>query len=202
MGFICGQYKKKKHAYRASVRTRMFAAACAVMLLMLVSCGYSQEDLDAARQEGYDTGYSEGYDIGYTEGQDAGYSTGYAEGSDAGYDTGYAEVKDNGYTTGHEEGYAEGLEEGSTQGYDKGYAEGKQAAASTSVSASASGSSGEKAVSAPSVQETSATVYITATGSKYHRSGCSYLKKSCIATTLSDAKASGYTACSRCNPPA
>ena len=39
----------------------MFAAACAVMLLMLVSCGYSQEDLDAARQEGYDTGYSEGY---------------------------------------------------------------------------------------------------------------------------------------------
>lgn len=191
----------KKQPYYTSIKTRLFAAVCAMMLLMLVSCGYSQEDLDAARQEGYDTGYSEGYDAGYTEGQDAGYSTGYTEGSSAGYDKGYAEGQDSGYATGHEEGYAEGLEEGNSQGYDKGYTEGKQAAASTSVSASASGGSGEKAVSAPSVQETSATVYITATGSKYHRSGCSYLKKSCIATTLSDAKASGYTACSRCNPP-
>lgn len=52
------------------------------------------------------------------------------------------------------------------------------------------------------VQSTPAdiVVYVTRTGSKYHRYGCSYLK-SCIETTLSSAKSSGYGACSRCNPP-
>lgn len=42
------------------------------------------------------------------------------------------------------------------------------------------------------------TVYITNTGSKYHRSGCQYLRKSCIKTTLASAQARGYTACSKC----
>lgn len=45
------------------------------------------------------------------------------------------------------------------------------------------------------------TVYITKTGAKYHRAGCSYLRQSCIAISLDDAKAQGYTPCSRCNPP-
>jgi len=45
------------------------------------------------------------------------------------------------------------------------------------------------------------TVYTTRTGSKYHTSGCSYLSKSKIAISLSDAKAEGLTPCSRCNPP-
>lgn len=49
-------------------------------------------------------------------------------------------------------------------------------------------------------QEKETTVYITKTGSKYHRSGCQYLSKSKIAISLSDAK-SGYGACSKCNPP-
>lgn len=49
-------------------------------------------------------------------------------------------------------------------------------------------------------QAKSSTVYITNTGSKYHRSSCSYLRKSKIATTLKSAKSSGYTACSRCHP--
>ena len=44
----------------------------------------------------------------------------------------------------------------------------------------------------------SQTVYITKTGKKYHRSGCSYLKKSKISISLKNAKAQGYTACSRC----
>ena len=44
------------------------------------------------------------------------------------------------------------------------------------------------------------TVYITKTGSKYHRSGCSYLNKSAIAVKLSEASVS-YSPCSRCNPP-
>jgi hypothetical protein len=45
------------------------------------------------------------------------------------------------------------------------------------------------------------TVYVTKTGEKYHNSGCSYLRKSCIPMNLSDAKSGGYTPCSRCHPP-
>ena len=45
----------------------------------------------------------------------------------------------------------------------------------------------------------SQAVYITNTGSKYHKSGCQYLAKSKIETTTSETKASGYTSCSRCS---
>lgn len=55
-----------------------------------------------------------------------------------------------------------------------------------------------KPTAAP-VNEDSYTVYITRTGSKYHRSGCSYLKSK-IAIEKKDAIAQGYTACSRCKP--
>ncbi len=44
------------------------------------------------------------------------------------------------------------------------------------------------------------TVYITETGSKYHRAGCQYLKYSQIAIDKSSAISQGYDACSRCNP--
>ena len=44
----------------------------------------------------------------------------------------------------------------------------------------------------------SQTVYITATGSKYHRYGCQYLWNSCYSISKSSAQAQGYTACSRC----
>ncbi len=68
--------------------------------------------------------------------------------------------------------------------------------ASTSGSTSASSSS---SVSAGSSLD-SETVYITNTGSKYHRGSCRYLKKSKIAISKSDAIAQGYDACSVCNP--
>lgn len=45
------------------------------------------------------------------------------------------------------------------------------------------------------------TVYITRTGSKYHRGSCRYLSQSKIAITLSEAKKQGYTPCSVCKPP-
>lgn len=41
---------------------------------------------------------------------------------------------------------------------------------------------------------------ITATGGKYHSLGCRYLRKSCYEIDISDAKAQGYTPCSRCSP--
>jgi len=43
-------------------------------------------------------------------------------------------------------------------------------------------------------------VYITKTGTKYHRDGCRYLSKSKIPIKKSDAIKRGYTACSICNP--
>jgi|ERR1035437_8450514 methylphosphotriester-DNA--protein-cysteine methyltransferase len=46
------------------------------------------------------------------------------------------------------------------------------------------------------------TVYTTKTGTKYHSLGCQYLARSSYATTVKDALAAGYSACSRCNPPA
>jgi len=44
-------------------------------------------------------------------------------------------------------------------------------------------------------------VYVTKTGSKYHKAGCRYLSQSSIPIKLSDAIAQGYTPCSVCNPP-
>src|SRR5271154_613347 len=45
------------------------------------------------------------------------------------------------------------------------------------------------------------TVYVTKTGKKYHTTNCRYLRQSKIETTLAEAIASGYTACSVCDPP-
>jgi len=49
------------------------------------------------------------------------------------------------------------------------------------------------------VIDLSETVYITSSGSKYHKKGCSYLKSS-IKTTRYAAEATKYTPCSRCRP--
>ena len=45
------------------------------------------------------------------------------------------------------------------------------------------------------------TVYITKTGEKYHRDGCSSLRRSRFAVSLKEAVARGYGACKNCNPP-
>lgn len=44
------------------------------------------------------------------------------------------------------------------------------------------------------------TVYVTRTGSKYHRLSCQYLQRSCIPISLKEAKKS-YEPCSVCRPP-
>ena len=51
------------------------------------------------------------------------------------------------------------------------------------------------------LQTISQTVYVTKTGSKYHKSSCRYLKSSKISISLSDTKEKGFTACSVCKPP-
>lgn len=54
--------------------------------------------------------------------------------------------------------------------------------------------------SVPITDTNSEIVYITDTGKKYHKNGCSYLKKSKHEISKSSAQEQGYTACSRCNP--
>ncbi|OGC05049.1 hypothetical protein A2276_03785 [candidate division WOR-1 bacterium RIFOXYA12_FULL_43_27] len=41
-------------------------------------------------------------------------------------------------------------------------------------------------------------VYITKSGKKYHKAGCSYLRKSQRSISLNEAKQQGYFPCSRC----
>ena len=53
----------------------------------------------------------------------------------------------------------------------------------------------------PQAEKQSVTVYVTKTGEKYHRAGCQYLARSQIPMSLADAKAAGYTPCSKCGPP-
>lgn len=76
---------------------------------------------------------------------------------------------------------------------------------STSNSSSSSNTATSKPVPVPKPttpnQNQSVTVYTTKTGTKYHVDGCSYLSKSKIQISLSDAKAQGLTPCSKCHPP-
>lgn len=73
-------------------------------------------------------------------------------------------------------------QKGETAGYEQGIAD-------TKSKYSASNSSGVK-------------VYVTPSGSRYHEKGCDHLSKSkAFQISLREAKKSGYTACSKCNPP-
>jgi len=61
---------------------------------------------------------------------------------------------------------------------------------------------GEKTVTSSNENNINQTiVYITKTGTKYHRVGCKYLDKSAISITRGEATKKGYTPCSVCNPP-
>lgn len=69
-----------------------------------------------------------------------------------------------------------------------------------SSNSSSSSSSVKKNNNSGNTEPTKTTVYITKTGKKYHRGNCSYLRKSKIPISLSEAR-QGYGPCSKCNPP-
>lgn len=71
----------------------------------------------------------------------------------------------------------------------------QKAAQEKAATTSSSASSASKASSTTNLQ----TVYVTKTGKKYHNDGCSSLKKSKIAMSLSEAEAEGYTPCKNCH---
>lgn len=111
---------------------------------------------------------------------------------------------------GYDQGYEEGRQTGYAEGYKAGLAEVPQAAAAqTDVQPSAPEEPRETETAAPAEaaatiqgeQESQGTVYVTKSGTKYHREGCSYLSGGRTALGLADAKNQGYTPCSRCKPP-
>lgn len=132
-------------------------------------------ELEKELDERYDDGRSDGYDEGYDEG--------YEEGKQSGYDSGYHE----GYLVGYQDGYSDAEsacedEQGSYTSYSQTSRYQPPASQNTEP------------------VQTSVTVYITKTGTKYHTSTCSYLKNSKISISKDSAIAQGYTACSRCKP--
>lgn len=54
---------------------------------------------------------------------------------------------------------------------------------------------------APAEEEQSVTVYITKSGTKYHRAGCRYLSKSSMPVSLETLDTEKYSPCSICKPP-
>lgn len=86
----------------------------------------------------------------------------------------YSELEDTAYSHGYSDASAL-FEEYYNDGYEEGYTNGRIA------------------------RKNSYVVYITKSGSSYHRDGCSYLKSK-IPVDVKDAIANGYTACSRCKP--
>lgn len=52
------------------------------------------------------------------------------------------------------------------------------------------------------IANSAAMVYVTDYGEKYHSYGCQYLRESCHGMTLYKARQAGYTPCSVCDPPA
>lgn len=77
-------------------------------------------------------------------------------------------------------------------------AQSKPSSSGSSGSVSSGTSSGSSGTTSSTIDTQSVTVYITNTGSKYHKNGCQYLRESKNAVTLTQAKSWGYTACSRC----
>jgi len=53
----------------------------------------------------------------------------------------------------------------------------------------------------PTSADDSGLVYVTEHGKKYHRRNCQFARGGATALSLKEAKAKGYTPCSRCKPP-
>lgn len=62
------------------------------------------------------------------------------------------------------------------------------------------GGSGGGGSSTTTINAQAQTVYVTDTGTKFHRLGCQYLAQSSRAMSRSDAIAARYTACEVCQP--
>ena len=106
---------------------------------------------------------------------------------------------------GYNKGYAEGIESGKEAGYNNGYVIGYSQAKKDSVQPGSKLTEQQKAIAdqyrpseADLAKKQNVMVYITVSGSKYHKNGCQYLRSSKIAINKNTAIARGYSACSVC----
>lgn len=189
---------------------KRFGPAAAALALLLVLCGcaqtYSAEELARAREEAYQSGYESGVSRGAESARDEGYAEGYAQGLAEGQaalaDRESALAQEagdafqNGYDTGYETGYAQKKKElqAARERYEASIA---PASPEPSAPGENTGNAGTTGTETPS----SAIVYVTQSGKKYHADGCKYLSKSKTAISLTDAKSRGYSPCSKCHPP-
>ena len=113
------------------------------------------------------------------------------------WEEGYAQGKSDGYTVGYDEGFAAGTSE--FFAFHQGVVE-NQEGAEEPVQQEAQVSEPETTTESSGSEEI--TVYVTDTGTKYHRSGCGSLWNSSHERSLSQAISQGYGPCGNCNPPA
>lgn len=116
-------------------------------------------------------------------------------------DASYQEGKDCGYLAGYSEGYLAAIEEIRNQGDDPSPSEYFTSYQPDDQPQSESEPEPEPQPDPepePEPEPESETVYITDSGTKYHRSGCGSLWNSRSAISLDEAEARGYTACLRC----
>lgn len=86
--------------------------------------GYSEEEMETARQESHDKGYSEGYNAGYENGYSSATQDVYPTAYNEGYSDGRASAEDEiqaAYWEGYEVGYGSGWAAGYESGYEDGY---------------------------------------------------------------------------------
>ena len=160
-----------------------------------------------AKQEEYDIGYKEGYGEGNYDGYADGYKDGLNEGKNSVYDTYYKE----GYEDGYQEGYFDCEREYTTnETIDSPFlrnntSNGENIFEDDIYDASVHESKNDAPIFKSLEEYTDNTsilkiVYITDSGTKYHRSGCRYLKDSCHSISIDNAEAEGYSPCSVCDP--
>ena len=103
-----------------------------------------------------------------------------------------ASITKGGYDAGYEDGLKEGKELAAESHYDSGYDDGYDDALADLIGTTT-------VTRKPTVSDdTGRYVYITATGEKYHKQGCQYLRDSCYKITYGEAVVDGYEPCSRC----
>lgn len=106
-----------------------------------------------------------------------------------------------------EAGYAQGKADGHSLGYDEGFAAGASQSFSAQVEEPVQQEvqepepEPEPETTTESSGSEEITVYVTDTGTKYHRSGCGSLWNSSHERSLSQAISQGYGPCGNCNPP-
>lgn len=136
-----------------------------------------------------------------------GNDTNNESGSNANGSEGAGIVAGTGENTGASAGNATAAESaGGSSSVTAGGAGTDTGAASENIDAGGTVSEGAVTDTSTTITETPAEntiiiVHITKSGSKYHVAGCQYLHSSDIEISLDEAKASGYTPCSKCNPP-